>query len=145
MVTITNGTIDWELSCERYALIGGTPPSGWTLKTNTCSNYARQFYAPFAAFGVGDGDGTVRSVGLEADEDVFVVSGSPVTDIGTLILALKEQGTGLVFAGPVAGADAVPTFRAIDFADLPASVIALFGSATLGDVLYFDGTNWIAH
>ena len=144
MVTITNGTIDWELTCERYALIGGAPPSGWTVKANTCANYARQLNAPFASFGVGGGDGTVRSVALAADEDVFEVSGSPVADIGTLILALKEQGAGLVFAGPVTGADAVPTFRAIDFADLPASVIALFGSATLGDVLYFDGTNWIA-
>lgn len=144
MVTITNGTIDWELSCERYALIGGAPPSGWTVKANTCANYARQLNAPFASFGVGGGDGTVRSVALAADEDVFEVSGSPVTDIGTLILALKEQGAGLVFSGPVTGADAVPTFRAIDFADLPASVIALFGSATLGDVLYFDGANWIA-
>lgn len=138
MVTITNGTIDWELSCERYALIGGAPPSGWTVKANTCANYARQLNAPFASFGVGGGDGTVRSVALSADEDVFEVSGSPITDIGTLILALKDQGAGLVFAGPVTGADGVPTFRVLEATDID------FGAATAGDVWYFDGTNWIA-
>lgn len=136
MVTITNGTIDWELSCERYALIGGSPPSGWTVKANTCANYARQLNAPFASFGVGGGDGTVRSVALAADEDVFEVSGSPVTDIGTLILALKEQGAGLVFSGPITGADAVPTFRVLEPTDVN------FGSASYGAVWYFDGVDW---
>lgn len=143
MVVITNGTIDWELTCERYALIGGTPPSGWTLKTNTCSNYARQFYAPFAAFGVGDGDGTVRSVALNADEYVFEVSGSPVTDVGTIYLALKPQAAKKILAGPVSGADAVPTFREIDFADLPASVIA--GAGSSNELAYWDTDDTISH
>lgn len=143
MVTITNGTIDWELSCERYALIGGSPPSGWTVKANTCANYARQFNAPFASFGVGGGDGTVRSVALAADEDVFEVSGSPVTDIGTLILALKEQGAGLVFAGPVSGADGTPTFRVLELSDLPDGAVT--GDGAANELAYWDTNETISH
>lgn len=143
MVTITNGTIDWELSCERYALIGGSPPSGWTVKANTCANYARQFNAPFASFGVGGGDGTVRSVALAADEDVFEVSGSPVTDIGTLILALKEQGAGLVFAGPVSGADSTPTFRVLELSDLPDGAVT--GDGAANQLAYWDTNETISH
>lgn len=80
------------------------------------------------------------SIDLQADDtDIFSTDGGPIVNAaGVLTFALKEQGAGLVFAGPVTGADAVPTFRALVSGDIN------FGSASAGDVWYFDGTNWVA-
>ena len=137
MVTITNGTIDWPISCEKWALLGGVAPSGWTVKSNTCANYARQLYSPFASFGILSGDGTVRSVALSAtDTDIFEVTGSPITDIGTFVLALKGQGARLFLAGHITGADDTPVFREIELSDLPDAVIS--GTGAANTMAYWD-------
>jgi len=60
----------------------------------------------------------VTSVALTAPS-IFTVSGSPVTTTGTLDFALNTQVANTVFAGPASGADAVPTFRALGYDDLP--------------------------
>lgn len=60
----------------------------------------------------------VTSVALTAPS-IFTVSGSPVTTTGTLDFALNEQAANTVFVGPATGVDAVPTFRALSYADLP--------------------------
>ena len=65
--------------------------------------------------------GTVTSVGL-ALPSIFTVSGSPVTSSGTLTGTLNSQTANTVFAGPATGAAAMPTFRALVTADLPAGV-----------------------
>jgi hypothetical protein len=59
----------------------------------------------------------VTSVGLTAPS-IFTVSGSPVTTTGTLDFALNTQAAHAVFVGPTTGT-AVPTFRALAYADLP--------------------------
>lgn len=62
--------------------------------------------------------GTVTSVALTAP-GIFSVSGSPITSSGTLALSLASQTAGTLFAGPISGAAAAPTFRALDTLDLP--------------------------
>ena len=59
----------------------------------------------------------VTSVGLTAPS-IFTVTGSPVTTTGTIDFALNTQAAHAVFVGPAAGT-AVPTFRALAYADLP--------------------------
>ncbi len=70
-------------------------------------------------FTVADTGGTVTSVALTAP-NILSVAGSPVTSAGTIALSLATQAANIVFAGPVSGAAAAPTFRALDADDLPA-------------------------
>jgi hypothetical protein len=63
--------------------------------------------------------GTVTSVGL-AMPTQFTVTNSPVTSSGTLTAAWTTQSANVLLAGPASGAGAVPTFRALTTADLPA-------------------------
>jgi hypothetical protein len=72
--------------------------------------------------------GTVTNIGL-ALPSIFSVSGSPVTGAGTLTGALIPENANAVFAGPVVGSAAAPTFRALSGVDLP-----LPTSSTLGGV-----------
>ena len=62
--------------------------------------------------------GSVTSVALSLPS-IFTVSGSPVTESGTLTGTLATQSANRVFAGPSSGADAAPTFRALVAADMP--------------------------
>jgi hypothetical protein len=62
--------------------------------------------------------GSVTSVALSLPS-IFSVSGSPVTESGTLTGTLATQSANRIFAGPLSGADAVPTFRALVAADMP--------------------------
>jgi hypothetical protein len=63
--------------------------------------------------------GTVTSVGLSLPAQ-FTVTNSPVTSSGTLTGSWNTQTANYVLAGPTAGAAAVPTFRALVAADIPA-------------------------
>ena len=63
--------------------------------------------------------GTVTSVALTLPTQFFV-GGSPVTSSGTLTATWNTQVTNYVFAGPASGLAAVPTFRALVAADIPA-------------------------
>jgi hypothetical protein len=81
---------------------------------------------------------SVESVGLELP-DIFTVSGSPVTDTGTLTGELAEQPANTVFAGPASGADAIPAFRALDPADLPIATATTLGAVSIGDGLSVTG------
>jgi len=62
--------------------------------------------------------GSVTSVALSLPS-IFSVTGSPVTESGTLTGTLATQSANRVFAGPLSGADAAPTFRALVAADMP--------------------------
>lgn len=66
------------------------------------------------------GAGSVSSVGLSLPSSLFTVTGSPIIASGTLTGTLKTQVTKTFLAGPTSGADAVPTFRILATADLPA-------------------------
>jgi len=82
----------------------------------------------------------VRSVDLTMPASVFTVSGNPVTHIGTLAVGFTTQAPNVVFAGPVSGAPAAPTFRALtlaspDFANQGASTQVLHGNSA-GDPVW---------
>lgn len=70
---------------------------------------------------VGTSPGSVSSVGLAVPTQ-FSVAGSPVTGTGTLTISWNTQIANTVLAGPTGGAAAVPTFRALDSADFPATL-----------------------
>lgn len=72
--------------------------------------------------------GTVTSVGLSAPAG-FSVTGSPITGFGTLALSFAPWAAGIVLAGPVSGADATPTRRAITLSDL-AGALAGYNAPT---------------
>lgn len=68
---------------------------------------------------IGTGDGSVSSVALSMP-NIFSVSGSPVTSSGTLTATLKNQNANYLFAGPASGEAAIPSFRKLVAADIPA-------------------------
>jgi len=68
--------------------------------------------------------GSVTSVALSdgSTTPIYAISNSPVTGTGTLTLTLNVEVANTVFAGPVSGGSAQPTFRLLVAADLPASI-----------------------
>jgi hypothetical protein len=68
-----------------------------------------------------DVGGTVTSVGLTMPAP-FTVAGSPVTTSGTFAVTLNTQTANRVFAGPVSGGVAAPTFRVLAAADIPTAL-----------------------
>lgn len=58
------------------------------------------------------GGGSVTSVGLTMP-GIFTVAGSPITTAGVIGVTAAGQAANLIWAGPPAGAPAVPTFRAL--------------------------------
>ena len=84
--------------------------------------------------------GTVTSVGLSLPSAIFAVTGSPVTVIGTLTGTLQTQSANLVWAGPISGSAAAPTFRSLVGPDLPnPSTTSLGGIQAIAAVT----SNWI--
>lgn len=65
------------------------------------------------------GAGTVSSVALSLPTSIFDVSGSPITTSGTFSVSLDSQDANKVWAGPVSGSAAAPTFRALVASDVP--------------------------
>ena len=68
----------------------------------------------------GGGVGSVTSVALALPSGELTVSGSPVTNSGTLTAAWHTQAAASVFAGPATGVAAAPSFRALASTDIPA-------------------------
>lgn len=61
----------------------------------------------------------VTSVGLSLPSSILSVTVSPITTTGTLTAVLQTQAANTFWGGPVVGSPAAPTFRLIDFVDLP--------------------------
>lgn len=72
--------------------------------------------------------GYVSSVGLTAPT-IFSVTGSPVTDTGTIALSLVSQTARSVFAAPTATAG-TPSFRALEAADIQSGVFGITRGGT---------------
>lgn len=79
----------------------------------------------------GAGSGTVTSVALTAP-NIFFVLGTPITTSGTLQLGLVNQLANTIWAGPISGAEDVPTFRSLVSDDIPNLDISKITSGTLG-------------
>ncbi|MBR8248702.1 hypothetical protein [Burkholderia cenocepacia] len=78
-------------------------------------------YRSYQPSAVSGGGGTVTSVGLSMPSG-FSVANTPVTGSGTLGVTLNAQNPGVALIGPVSGAAAAPTFRALVGTDLPTFV-----------------------
>lgn len=88
--------------------------------------------------------GAVTSVALTAPSDL-TVTGSPVTGAGTLAITRNAQSANQFLAGPSSGAAAVPAYRALVSADLPASGVTAgsYGAAGVVASLTVDATGRI--
>lgn len=117
--------------------IGGADLTTSTVNgvTLTTGGGTTTFLNANGAYSVPPGLGTVTSVGL-ALPNIFTVSGSPVTTTGTLTGTLATQNANLFFAGPVTGAAAAPTFRALGTGDLPLVI-----NARLNDIFGANAPN----
>ena len=80
----------------------------------------------------GAGSGTVTSVAMSVPSGVFTITGTPITTSGTLAVGLVNQLANTVWAGPVSGAEDVPTFRALVSDDIPNLSTDKITSGTLG-------------
>lgn len=82
--------------------------------------------------------GSVTSVGLSMPTE-FIVAGSPITGAGDFTVTKATEAANTFWAGPTTGAAAVPAFRTLVAADLPAGA----GSplTTKGDVYTFSTVN----
>jgi hypothetical protein len=76
--------------------------------------------------------GTVTSVALAdgSTTPIYAITGSPVTSSGTLTFTLDTQPANEVFAGPVSGPAAQPTFRSLVSADIPNNAANTTGTAS---------------
>ncbi len=72
--------------------------------------------------GGGGGGGTVTSVGVTGNA-ILDITGSPVTTAGDIDIDFAVETTKTFFAGPAAGSPAIPTFRTLAAADLPATAV----------------------
>lgn len=83
------------------------------------------------------GSGSVTSVDMLVPDTLLGVSGGPITTSGTFNVTLPARPANQVFAGPVSGATAAPTFRSLVLNDIPALTAAkttsgVFTTARLG-------------
>ena len=62
--------------------------------------------------------GTITSVGLVMP-GMFTVTNSPLLSDGDITVTLNDQAANTVLAGPITGADAAPTYRALVTNDIP--------------------------
>ena len=65
------------------------------------------------------GGGSVTSIDVAAPSSIMTSSGGPVTHAGVISLDLTTQTAATVWAGPVSGSAAQPTFRSLQLTDLP--------------------------
>lgn len=83
--------------------------------------------------------GTVTSVGV-AVPGIFSIASSPVTSSGTMTISVANESANLVWAGPVNGSAAVPSFRSLVAADVPdLSATYLTTSAATSDYQPLSG------
>jgi hypothetical protein len=85
--------------------------------------------------------GSVTSVALSLPS-IFNVTGSPITNSGTLTATLNTQAINTVLAGPTIGSSAAPTFRTIGLATNDLNDVTIT-SASNGQVLSYDGAKWV--
>ena len=79
----------------------------------------------------GAGSGTVTSVAMTVPS-IFFVLGTPITTAGTFQVGLVNQLANTFWAGPMSGAEDVPTFRLLVSDDIPNLDISKITSGTLG-------------
>lgn len=139
-----NKTIDIKINGTTKAVMTGIPAAlsnalGGikTGYTQTGKNYPvlldsngnAYVSVPWEGGGGGGGAGTVTSVALTVPTG-FSVTGSPVTNSGTLAVSLDSQAKNKVLASPTSAAG-VPSFRELDASDIPSLPASKITSGTL--------------
>ena len=67
------------------------------------------------------GGGTVTSIGLSMPPE-FTVTNSPITTAGVITVTANTQLATRIYAGPITGVPAIPTFRNLQTVDLPVGI-----------------------
>ena len=123
----TTPALSFTLNTQSANLVFAGPTSGVAATPTFRSLVAADLPA---------GTGTVTSVGLAtgsgASDALYTISGSPVTTSGTLVETLNTQAKNTFLGGPISGANATPTFRGLNSADIPVP-------GSTGDILYNNG------
>jgi len=109
---ITSGLI---LGSFLTPFTGSTPGA---VPTSTLGDQAKYLRGDGVWADPDPSSGTVTSVALTAPS-ILVVTGSPITNSGTIALSLSTQTANTVFAGPGSGGVSSPTFRSLVAGDLP--------------------------
>lgn len=89
------------------------------FQTDTGIYYRLVSIGPLVWLQLGGGAGSVTSVALTVPSD-YAVAGSPITTSGTLAVTENTQTANTVKSGPSTGSAAIPTYRALVAADIPA-------------------------
>lgn len=86
----------------------------------------------------------ITSIGIVDSTPIALTVTYPDPYTATLTTTLDTQGAGLVWAGPLSGTDAAPTFRALEGSDLPLATASVVGAVKPGGGLQMgaavDGT-----
>lgn len=86
----------------------------------------------------------ITSIGIVDSTPISLAVTYPDPYTATLTTTLDFQGAGLVWAGPLSGTDAAPTFRALEGSDLPLATASVVGAVKPGGGLQMaavlDGT-----
>ena len=69
----------------------------------------------------------------------------PTSTTATVTTTLDTQAAASVFAGPTSGANAAPTFRALQSTDLPIAAAGVVGAVSPGTGLSVDGSGVLNH
>ena len=112
-LALTGGTVTGAVTFEDTVVVPAPTADGQA---------ANKKYVDDAIAAIPETGGTVTSVDV-AVPDILTSTGGPITDSGTITLALATQAANTVFAGPGTGADAAPTFRELVTADIETALV----------------------
>lgn len=113
--TLTINGVTYDLSANRSWSVGDVFTTSAYLDPSwiTGLNYSKLLNIPLFA------SGTVTYVGMTVPS-ILELTGNPITASGTLALSLATQAANRFLGGPTNGIDAIPTFRTLVAADIPA-------------------------
>lgn len=124
LIEMVSGSASWKATIiQTVAANPASLPAGGTTGEGLLKASAANYDAYWAPL---PGVGTVISVGLALPSNVFSVSNSPITTVGTLTGSLINQTQNTFFAGASSGTSS-PTFRTIVGADLPTPTPSALG------------------
>jgi len=128
-VTVLEDPVGVTISAPQVVPTLSDPVSTVTILDN--SNVAILRYVSFTPSSL--------SISLTAQSNVFTVTGSPITANGTFDLNFITTGSNTFLAGPVSGSG-LPSFRAINAADIPDISSKYLTAVSHNNTLTGDGT-----
>ncbi len=112
---LTGGSVSGNITMTGGATVTGLP----TPSDNSDAAPKGYVDSSITTAIAGLGTGTVTSVDVTSNaSSILTATGGPVTTSGSITLDFATQAKNIVFAGPVSGSDATPTFRALASSDI---------------------------